>query len=140
MVFARFFQTLSTLIKSGVDIVSSIQIATGTVNNTYVRSLLVDIREGVISGETFSSKMDEHVLFPKIIVRMTAVGEKSGQLDEMFEKITDYYSDEVDVAVATLSSVVEPVLIIFLGFIVGIAVIALYLPIFNMAGAMSGGM
>jgi type IV pilus assembly protein PilC len=140
MVFARFFQTLSTLIRSGVDIVSSLQIATGTVNNTYVRSLLTDIRDGVIAGETFSSKMDQYVLFPKIIVRMTAVGEKSGQLDQMFEKITDYYSDEVDVAVATLSAVIEPVLIIFLGFTIGIAVIALYLPIFNMAGAMSGGM
>ena len=140
MVFARFFQTLSTLIKSGVDIVSSLQIASGTVNNTYVRNLLVDIREGVIAGETFSSKMDQYVLFPKIIVRMTAVGEKSGQLEQMFGKITDYYSDEVDVAVATLSAVIEPVLIIFLGFTIGIAVIALYLPIFNMAGAMSSGM
>lgn len=136
MIFARFFQTLSTLIKSGVDIITSIQIATNTLNNTYVKSMFEDIKNGVVSGELFSAKMDEHPLFPKMIVRMTAVGEKSGQLDEMFDKITDYYSDEVDVAVATLSSVVEPVLIIFLGFIVGIAVIALYLPIFNLANAM----
>lgn len=136
MIFARFFQTLSTLVRSGVDIISSIQIASNTVANTYVRGILFDIKEQVITGEQFSSEMDKYNLFPKMIVRMTAVGEKSGQLEEMFDKITDYYTDEVDVAVATLSSVVEPVLIIFLGFIVGIAVIALYLPIFNLANAM----
>ncbi|MFA7674701.1 MAG: type II secretion system F family protein [Endomicrobiia bacterium] len=136
MIFARFFQTLSTLVKSGVDIISSVQIASNTVNNTYVRGIITDIKEQIITGEQFSVEMDKYELFPKMIVRMTAVGEKSGQLEEMFDKITDYYSDEVDVAVATLSSVVEPVLIIFLGFIVGIAVIALYLPIFNLANAM----
>ena len=84
--------------------------------------------------------MDKYILFPKMIVRMTAVGEKSGQLQEMFIKITDYYTDEVDATVASLSSIVEPILIIFLGFVVGTAVIALYLPIFNMANAMMGGM
>ncbi|MFA7073794.1 MAG: type II secretion system F family protein [Endomicrobiaceae bacterium] len=136
MIFARFFQTLSTLVRSGVDIISSLQIASNTVANTYVRGIMGDIKEQVITGEQFSSEMDKYNLFPKMIVRMTAVGEKSGQLEEMFDKITDYYTDEVDVAVATLSSVVEPVLIIFLGFIVGIAVIALYLPIFNLANAM----
>jgi type IV pilus assembly protein PilC len=114
MIFARFFQTLSTLVKSGVDIISSVQIASNTVSNTYVRGIISDIKEQIITGEQFSSEMDKYNLFPKMIVRMTAVGEKSGQLEEMFDKITDYYSDEVDVAVATLSSVVEPVLIIFL--------------------------
>lgn len=138
MIFARFFQTLSTLIKSGVDIVSSLQIAGNTVSNVHLKSILSDIKDGVVEGELFSNKMDEYNLFPKMIVRMTAVGEKSGQLEQMFDKVTDYYQDEVDVAVATLSSVVEPVLIIFLGFTVGVAVIALYLPIFNMANAMAG--
>lgn len=140
MVFARFFQTLSTLVKSGVDIITSLEIATTTVNNTYVTKILDEIRNTIIAGEQFSTGMDQYQLFPKMIVRMTAVGEKSGQVQEMFDKITDYYTDEVDTAVATLSSVVEPVLIIFLGFVVGIAVIALYLPIFSMANAMSGGM
>ena len=140
MVFARFFQTLSTLVKSGVDIITSIEIATTTVSNTYVTNILDEIRNTIIAGEQFSAGMDKYQLFPKMIVRMTAVGEKSGQVQEMFDKITDYYTDEVDTAVATLSSVVEPVLIIFLGFVVGIAVIALYLPIFSMANAMAGGM
>ncbi|MBR3628423.1 MAG: type II secretion system F family protein [Elusimicrobia bacterium] len=136
MIFANFFQTLSTLIKSGVDIVSSIQIASSTLNNTYVRLILEDIRESIIAGELFSARMDKYELFPKMIVRMTAVGEKTGQMDEMFDKITDYYNDEVDAAVATISAVIEPVLIVGLGFMVGICVIALYLPIFNMANAM----
>ena len=136
MVFANFFQTLSTLVKSGVDMVTSIQIASSTLNNTYVRLILSEIRESVIAGELFSDRMDKYTLFPKMIVRMTAVGEKTGQMDEMFDKITDYYNDEVDAAVATISSIIEPVLIVGLGFMVGVCVIALYLPIFNMANAM----
>ena len=140
IIFARFFQTLSTLIQAGVDIVTSIEISTTTLNNTYVTNILDDVKNQVISGETFSNSMDKYQLFPKMIVRMTAVGEKSGQLQEMFIKITDYYTDEVDATVASLSSIVEPVLILFLGFVVGTAVIALYLPIFNMANAMMGGM
>ena len=136
MVFANFFQTLSTLIKSGVDIVSSIQIATNTVNNTYLRSILEKIRTAIVGGSFFSTEMDKFELFPKMVVRMTAVGEKTGQMEDMFLKITDYYQDEVDAAVASISAIIEPVLIVGLGFMVGICVIALYLPIFNMANAM----
>lgn len=136
MIFANFFQTLSTLVKSGVDIVSSIQIATNTVNNTYLQSILENIRTEIVGGNFFSAEMDKYILFPKMVVRMTAVGEKTGQMEEMFLKITDYYQDEVDAAVASISAIIEPVLIVGLGFMVGICVIALYLPIFNMANAM----
>jgi len=138
MLFASFFQTLSTLIASGVDIISSLQIAAKTVNNSYIRFVLKLIEDKVVSGEQFSEEMDKHFIFPKMVVRMTAVGEKSGQLSTMFYKITDYYSDEVDSIVASLSAIMEPILIVGLGFIVGTAVIALYLPIFNMASAMLG--
>jgi type IV pilus assembly protein PilC len=140
IIFSRFFKTLSTLVQSGVDLITSIEIATTTIGNTYVTGILDEIRNTIIAGEQFSDSMDRYQLFPKMIVRMTAVGEKSGQLQDMFIKITDYYTDEVDATVASLSSVVEPILIIFLGFVVGTAVIALYLPIFNMANAMMGGM
>lgn len=139
MLFASFFQTLSTLIASGVDIISSLQISSKTVNNSYIRFVLKLIEDKVVSGEQFSEEMDKHFIFPKMVVRMTAVGEKSGQLSTMFYKITDYYSDEVDSIVASLSAIMEPILIVGLGFIVGTAVIALYLPIFNMASAMLGG-
>lgn len=136
MLFARFFQTLSTLIRSGVDIVSSIQISSSTINNVYIKGILENIRTSVVAGQLFSANMEQYDVFPKMIVKMTAVGEKTGQMDDMFLKITDYYNDEVDAAVAGLSAVVEPVLIIGLGIMVGICVIALYLPIFNMANAM----
>lgn len=136
MLFARFFQTLSTLVRSGVDIVSSIQISANTVNNVYIKGVLENIRTAVVAGQLFSANMEQYKVFPKMVIRMTAVGEKTGQMDEMFLKITDYYNDEVDAAVAGLSAVVEPVLIIGLGVMVGICVIALYLPIFNMANAL----
>ncbi|MCR4662596.1 MAG: type II secretion system F family protein [Endomicrobiaceae bacterium] len=136
MIFAGFFQTLSTLIKSGVDMVSSLQIAASTLSNTYVKSVLMEIKDSIVAGELFSARMDNYEIFPKMIVRMTSVGEKTGQMDEMFDKITDYYTDEVNAAVATISAVIEPVLIVGLGFMVGVCVIALYLPIFNMANAM----
>lgn len=138
MLFAGFFQTLSTLIASGVDIVSSLQISSKTVNNSYIRFVLKAIEDKVVSGEQFSEEMDKYFIFPKMIVRMTAVGEKSGQLSSMFYKITDYYNEEVDNIVASLSAIIEPILIVGMGFIVGTAVIALYLPIFNMASAMLG--
>ena len=136
MLFARFFQTLSTLIQSGVDIVASIQIARDTITNVYIRSVLTTIKDSVVSGQLFSENMEKYKVFPKMVVKMTSVGEKTGQMEEMFSKITDYYNDEVDATVAGLSAVVEPVLIIGLGIMVGICVVALYLPIFNMANAM----
>ena len=137
MVFARYFQTLSTLVRSGVDIVASIQISASTVNNVYIKDILENIRSSVISGQTFSSNMEKYAVFPRMVIRMTSVGEKTGQMDEMFLKVTDYYNDEVDATVAGLSSIIEPVLIVGLGIMIGVLVIALYLPIFSMARAMA---
>mgnify|MGYP002623022765 CR=1 FL=1 len=136
MIFARYFQTLSTLVKSGVDIVVSIQISASTVTNTYIKKILEEIRSSVISGQSFSANMEKYNVFPRLVIRMTAVGEKTGQMDEMFLKVTDYYNEEVNTTVASLSSIIEPVLIVGLGIMVGFIVVALYLPIFSMAGAM----
>lgn len=136
MIFARYFQTLSTLVRSGVDIVVSIQISANTVNNVYIKGILESIKSAVIGGQSFSENMEKYQVFPRMVIRMTAVGEKTGQMDEMFLKVTDYYNDEVNTTVASLSSIIEPILIVGLGIMVGIVVIALYLPIFNMAGAM----
>ncbi len=136
MIFARYFQTLSTLVKSGVDIVVSIQISASTVTNTYIKGILENIRSAVISGQSFSANMEKYNVFPRLVIRMTAVGEKTGQMDEMFLKVTDYYNEEVNTTVASLSSIIEPVLIVGLGIMVGFIVVALYLPIFSMAGAM----
>lgn len=139
IVLARFFQTLSTLVKSGVDIISSLEISINVVDNVYIEKILWEVRGRVLEGNPLGEEMSKLAIFPKMVTRMTAVGEKSGQLDAMFDKITDYFNDEVDAVVASLSSIIEPVLIVGLGFIVGIAVTAMYLPIFNLASAMMEG-
>lgn len=139
VILARFFQTLSTLIKSGTDVVSSLEIASKVTDNAEFESKIMMVKNHVVEGSTISDEMEKINMFPKMVCRMTAVGEKSGQLEEMFEKLSDYYSDEVDATVASLSSLIEPVLIIFIGAVVGVVVVALYLPIFKMGMAMGGG-
>jgi len=136
IVLARFFQTFATLVKSGIDIIGSIDIAMKVPDNAYIEGVLTDVKEKVMEGNSLGDELSKHKIFPRMISRMTAVGEKSGQLDAMFEKITDYYTDEVNAAVSMLSSIIEPVLIVFLGFIVGIVVVAMYLPIFRLAFVM----
>jgi type IV pilus assembly protein PilC len=139
IVMARLFQTLSTLIRSGVDIISCLDIASRVTNNLPVERMVLSVKNAVVKGSSLAGEMEKMPVFPKMVVRMTAVGEKSGQLDEMFSKLADYYSDEVDNTMATLSSIIEPVLIVFLGFIVGVVVIVMYLPIFKLAGAVMKG-
>jgi type IV pilus assembly protein PilC len=139
VVLARFFQTLSTLIRSGTDVVGSLEIAARVADNLYVEELILSIRSKVIEGSTMSAEMDTFELFPRMVGRMTAVGEKSGQLDEMFSKLSDYYSDEVDAIVASMSAIIEPFLIVSLGALVGFFVVVMYLPIFHLAGAVMGG-
>jgi len=136
VVFARFFQTLATLIRSGNDVVSSLEIAARVADNAYIEKMIVRIKGRVVEGATISEEMGKLKVFPRMVSRMTAVGEKSGQMDEMFDKLSSYYSDEVDAAVNSMSSIIEPVLIVFLGGIVGIVVIAMYLPIFKMGTIM----
>lgn len=136
VVFARFFQTLSTLIRSGSDVVSSLEIAAKVADNVYIESKIIQVKNRVVEGSTISDEMERAKVFPRMVSRMTAVGEKSGQLDEMFEKLCDYYTDEVDAAVNSMSSIIEPILIIGIGGIVGLVVIALYLPIFKLGMTM----
>jgi type IV pilus assembly protein PilC len=133
--YARFFQTLSTLIISGNDIITSLDIAAQTTDNLYMEGIITSIRTKVTEGSTLSAEFAASAFFPKMVVRMTAIGEKSGKIDEMFWKLSNYYNDEVDAIVAVMSSIIEPVLIVALGLIVGIVVITMYLPIFNMAAA-----
>ncbi|MCB4792027.1 MAG: type II secretion system F family protein [Elusimicrobia bacterium] len=138
VVLARFFQTLATLITSGNDIVSSLEISSAVADNVYVKGHIEQLKNKVIEGSNLSTEMAKFPFFPPMIVKMTAVGEKSGKLDEMFMKISEYYSDEVNAVVAALSSIIEPVLIVFLGIIIGVVVIVMYLPIFKMASAVMG--
>lgn len=139
IVLARFFKTMATLIVSGTDIIASLDIAGKVADNLYIETIIVNIRNKIVEGSTLSEEMDKSEVFPKMVVRMTSVGEKSGQMDEMFDKISDYYSSEVDAMVTSMSSIIEPFLIVALGGIVGLFVVVMYLPIFKLAGAIMGG-
>lgn len=136
VIFARFFHTLSTLIKSGNDVVISLEIAAKVADNLYIEDKIITVKNRVIEGATISDEMEKLKIFPRMVCRMTAVGEKSGQLEEMFEKLSDYYTDEVDAAVAAMASIIEPLLIIMIGGMVGVVIIAMYMPIFKIGAAM----
>lgn len=139
-VLTRFFQTLATLLKSGVDVVASLEIASKVINNMPAERIVDNIRIKIMEGSNLADEMSNYPFFPRMTVRMIAVGEKSGKIDEMLTRIAGYYNDEVDASVEGFSSLIEPVLIVFLGVVVGLFIIAMYLPIFKMAmGMMDGG-
>lgn len=139
VIFARFFQTMSTMIRSGVDMLVSLEISAQVMGNGYMAKVIDTVRMRVVEGSTLSAAFEQHSVFPRIAVRMTAVGEKSGRLDDMFVKLAGYYNDEVDSVVAGLSALIEPLLIVIMGGLVGVLVLVMYLPIFRLAGAMMGG-
>lgn len=136
---ARFTRTLGTMISSGVPIMDALEITAKTAGNRTVETEVMYTRTGISEGKTIAEPMSQSKVFPPMVVQMVAVGEATGNMDAMLNKIADFYDDEVDNAVAALTSLLEPMLMVFLGVVVGGMVIALYLPIFNMAAAMGGG-
>lgn len=132
---ARFTRTLSTLMTSGVPILDGLQIVARTSGNKVIEDAVMDARENISSGESIADPLVRSKVFPPMVTRMISVGENTGALDQMLNKIADFYEDEVDTAVAGLTSMLEPLMIVFLGGVVGTIVIAMYLPIFNMANA-----
>ena len=132
---ARFTRTLSTLMTSGVPILDGLQIVARTSGNKVIEKAVMDARENISSGENIAEPLARSKVFPPMVTRMISVGENTGALDQMLNKIADFYEDEVDTAVAGLTSMLEPLMIVFLGGVVGTVVIAMYLPIFNMANA-----
>ncbi|UCD71407.1 MAG: type II secretion system F family protein [Syntrophobacterales bacterium] len=130
---ARFSRTLSTLITSGVPILEGLTITSRTAGNKPIEYAIMKARTSISEGETISEPLARSEVFPPMVTQMIAVGESTGSLDSMLTKIADFYEEEVDVAVATLTSLLEPFLMIFLGVTVGGVVIAMYLPIFKMA-------
>lgn len=139
VIIAQLFQTLATLIRGGVDVIASLEIASKVVNNLQIEQIISDMRIKIMEGSTLSAEMDKYPFFPRMTVRMTSVGEKTGRMEELFNRLSEFYNDEVDATVAALSSIIEPVLIVLLGGAVGFFVIAMYLPVFKMATAMMGG-
>lgn len=132
---ARFARTLGTLVTSGVPILESLNIVAGASGNKVVEEAILKSRTSISEGQTISEPLAESDVFPMMVTQMIAVGETTGALELMLNKIADFYEAEVDVAVATLSSMLEPVIMLFLGVVVGGLVIAMYLPIFKMASA-----
>jgi len=130
---ARFCRTLSTLIASGVPILDGIEITAKTSGNAIIEDALMTVRKDIEEGKTIAEPLAKVKLFPPMVVSMIGVGEATGAIDTMLSKIADFYEDEVDVAVAGLMSLLEPILIIFLGTVIGFIVISLYLPIFKLA-------
>lgn len=130
---ARFSRTLGTLLENGVTVVSALDIVSETSGNTVVRNAIERVNEGVINGATISEKLAESPVFPKMVVSMVSAGERSGNLPDMLERVSDFYTDEVDTAISGLTAMIEPALIVGLGGIVTVVVLAIYLPIFQMA-------
>jgi len=132
---ARFSRTLGTLVSSGVPILDGLSIVSRTSGNRAIEIAIMNARASIREGETIAEPLSRSALFPPMVIQMIAVGESTGALDSMLSKIAEFYEDEVDVAVANLTSMLEPLLMVFLGVVIGGVVIAMYLPIFNMAGA-----
>ena len=129
---ARFCRTLSTLISSGVPILDGLDITARTSGNAVVEDAIIATRKSIEGGNTISAPLKETNVFPPMVVQMIGVGEATGALDTMLSKIADFYEEEVDTAVAGMLTLMEPVMIAFLGVIVGGIVVAMYMPIFDM--------
>jgi type IV pilus assembly protein PilC len=134
---ARFCRTLSTLTSSGVPILDGLEITAKTAGNAVIEDAIMAVRRSVEEGRTISDPLRETKVFPAMVVQMINVGEQTGALDQMLSKIADFYEEEVDVAVAGLVKLLEPLMIVFLGGIIGIIVTAMYLPLYTILGSIS---
>lgn len=132
---AKFTRTLGTLITSGVPLLDALTICAKTSGNKVIENAILGARVSISGGKTIAEPLEKSETFPKMVTHMIAVGESTGALDAMLGKIADFYDDEVDQAVTALTSLLEPVMMVFLGTIIGFIVIAMYLPIFQMASA-----
>ena len=132
---SRFTRTLGTLISSGVSILDGLEITSKTAGNRVISDAIMASRSSIAGGDTISAPLAKSGVFPPMVISMIAVGEQTGGLDEMLSKIADFYDEEVDAAVSGLLSLLEPVMIVFLGVVVGGMVVAMYLPIFDMINA-----
>jgi type IV pilus assembly protein PilC len=135
---ARFCRTLSTLISSGVPILDGLDITARTAGNAIVEDAILSTRKSIEQGETIAAPLKETAVFPAMVVQMIGVGEATGALDTMLSKIADFYEEEVDTAVAGMLTLLEPIMIAFLGGVVGGIVIAMYMPIFDLISKLTG--
>jgi type IV pilus assembly protein PilC len=134
---ARFTRTLGTMIASGVPILDGLEIVAKSSGNVILEEIILEVRASIAEGQTIAEPLSENDIFPGMVVQMISVGEATGALDTMLNKIADFYDAEVDAAVAALTSLLEPILMVFLGGSIGGLVIAMYLPVFKMASLVS---
>jgi type IV pilus assembly protein PilC len=132
---AKFTRTLGTLITSGVPILDGMDVVAKTAGNRVVEEAINNTKQSISEGKTIAAPLEESGVFPPMVCQMVAVGESAGSLDSMLEKIADFYEEEVDTAVDAITALIEPVMMVFLGGTVGTMLIAMYLPIFKIAGA-----
>jgi type IV pilus assembly protein PilC len=135
---ARFSRTLSTLIGAGVDIIRALEITGTTSGNTMIEDAVDIVRERVHQGIPIAVPLSENPLFPPMVSQMVRVGEETGELEKMLGKIADFYEDEVDSSIATLTSIIEPLMMIAVGLMVGIIIISMYLPMFKLLTLIGG--
>jgi type IV pilus assembly protein PilC len=134
---ARFTRTLGTLISSGVPILEGLDITAKTAGNAVVEQALTKVRKSLEEGKSLTEPLKDSQVFPGMVTQMIAVGEQTGAMDAMLQKIADFYEEEVDAAVKDLLTALEPVMIVFLGVVVGGVVISMYLPLFSLIGKLS---
>jgi type IV pilus assembly protein PilC len=131
---ARFSRTLGTMLSSGVPILDALEIVAKSAGNKVIEKAILTVRLRISEGKNIAGPLADTKVFPPMVVQMIGVGEATGAMDTMLEKIADFYDDEVDVAVGALTSMIEPIMMVFLGGVVGGFLVAMYLPIFSIAG------
>lgn len=130
----RFCNTMASMLNSGVNLLDALTICASSSGNLVIENFVMGIRESIEKGDKFSEPLKEGGLFPEMVVSMIAVGEETGKIDEMLTKVSDFYEEEVDIAVAAMLTLIEPFLIVCIGGVVAVILLAMYLPMFDMAG------
>jgi type IV pilus assembly protein PilC len=135
---ARFTRTLGTLLQSGVAILDALEICAKTSGNVRIEAGIMHVRQKISEGQNMAEPLTETKVFPEMVVQMIGVGEQTGALDQMLNKIADFYEEETDVAVASMTSMLEPIMMVGIGGMVGVVLVSMYLPIFELAGNIKG--
>jgi type IV pilus assembly protein PilC len=136
---ARFSRTLGTLLVSGVPILQALETVAGAIDNEIISDAVMEARARIREGDRIGDPLQKSKMFPPMVVQMISIGEESGALDQMLTKVAEFYEQEVDAALASLTSAIEPVMIVFLGGAVGFIVIAMFLPLISLIQGLSGG-
>ena len=139
IIIARFARTLGTLLSSGISILEAMEITALTAGNMVVQNVLMEARKQIQEGKTLAEPIKQADIFPPMVIQMVSVGKQTGELDQMLQKMADFYEEEADTAIADFLTLIEPVMIVFLGGIIGGIVISMYLPIFSLIGKLAGG-